>query len=326
MDVSFEQMYQQVSEKYRPQLEEMGKSIGRKLWIARALSIVVIVLIIWLLGGLALYIVLVPIAAFFSYKQTLKRPYVLFFRENVARSFVALVDSSLLYSPEPSASEWGRILEKYHTAQFEGIGMVPVNGVRGSPGLSNAITGEIEGHPFQLCCMSLQGSGGKNDKRKFKGLFVSMKVSKPLNGFIKTERKTNLLLGSGIRFIPRGERKKMDSAAFMKDFFVGSNDQVTAMRYLTADVMELMINFKNELMDIQRRFNRDILPQNPHAISLDFFWHGNEVLMRIGNKKMFKPTLRNPMCKDSLACCLATLTFATKLNHVITKSIKETSI
>ena len=118
----------------------------------------------------------------------------------------------------------------------------------------------------------------------------------------------------------------MDDAIFEKNFLVGSNDQITAMQYLTADVMELLLNFKDELVDIQTRFSRNFFPQNPNAISLDFFWQDNDVLMRIGNKKMFKPTMRDPMCKDSLACCLSSLKFATRLNQVITKSIKETAI
>jgi len=330
MNSSFLQMYQQLSEKHRPQLEDIRKSIARKLWIAGFICAAIAVLALWLppLHGAIFHIIAVLFAAFFAYKCFLKRPYVLYFRENVARSFVAMVDPNLSYSPVPPLH--GSILNQYHTAHFDGtmlgggaLRMVPIN-TMGSPGLSNFITGKIEGCPFQLCCMSLTGSG--NDKSKFKGLFVSMKVSKNLNGFIKVQRKMwgNSLFGS--MFIPRSEMQKMDSAAFENDFSVGSNDQITAMQYLTADVMDLLVNFKNELVDIQTRFNRNLFPQNPNSISLDLIWRGDNVLMRIGNKKMFKPTMRDPMCKDSLACCLSSLTFATKFNNVITKSIKETAI
>lgn len=331
MNLSFEQMYQQLSEKHRPQLEKIQRSIARKLWIAGILCVGVAILLLVLLPAseFPIYLIVCMPIAFCVYRHFLKRPYVLYFRENVAKSFVRLMDSNLSYSPEPSGTENIRIMDNYYTAKFDGrtiLGdarrMVQVT-TMGSPGLSNLITGEIEARPFRLCCMSLQGSG--NDKTKFKGLFVSMKVSKSLNGFIKVGRKVGLP-GFNQRYIPRAERKKMDHGVFEKDFFVGSDDQITAMQYLTADIMELFLDFKNELIDIQTRFNRDLWPQNPSRISLDLFWQGDEVLMRIGNKKMFKPTMRDPMCKDSLACCLSSLAFATRFNQVVTKSIKDTAI
>jgi len=94
-------MYQQLSEKHRPQLEAIRQSIARKLWVAGLLCVAAAILILW------------------------------FFPFGSARA------------------------------------MTPVNAM-GSLGLSNFITGEIEGRPFQLCCMSLQGTG--DDKTKFKGL------------------------------------------------------------------------------------------------------------------------------------------------------------
>jgi len=333
MNESFEQLYQQLSEQHRPQLETIRKSIVRKLWIAGFLGAAVVVLILWLLplGEYIIHIITSLFIAFFAYKYFLKRPYILYFREHVAKNFVALVDSSLSYSPEPPDNWRDRILVQYRTARFDGRGlgdstrrMEPAD-TMGSPGLSNFIAGEIEGRPFQLCCMSMQATG-KNDKTKFKGLFVSMKVSKSLNGFIKIERRVRRARILGTGFIPKAERRKMDHTAFEREFFVGSNDQVTAMQYLTADVMELLLNFKSELIDIQTRFNRNLFPQNPNMIRLDLFWRSDQVSMRIGNKKMFKPTMQDPMCKDSLACCLSSLAFATRFNQVITKSIKETAI
>lgn len=343
MNLPFEQMYQLLSAKHGVQLEAIRKSIVHKLqiaWILYAIVILpVLVLSFRILYGLPLifriFIVPAPIALILytfihNYNINLQRPYISYFRENVAGSFVELVNSNLSYSPEPTGNWPDLIMRQYHLAKFESYHpfsdsdrpMRPLD-TTGSPGLSNFITGEIEGRPFQLCCMSLKGFG--NDTSHFKGLFVSMKVSKPLYGFIKVERKIRGMEWNE-KFIPKEKRRKMDNAAFEKDFFVGSNDQITAMQYLTADVMELILNFKNELIDIQTRFNRDISPQNPNLISLDFYWCGVDVLLRIGDKKMFKPTIRNPMCKDSLACCLSSLEFITRFNHVITKSIKETSI
>ena len=421
MDVSFEQIYQQLSEKHKPQLKAMRNSILRKLLLAGGISAAAVVLLILVSWELALGLLPTMLAfgfiLFFFLKERLKHPYVLYFRENVAKEFVEMVDKNLSYAPEPPEMQvfsrqmeeiyntqarklWrvGRIfaaviillsaaaavtasvaiktwlivlaitfilvlgfhaetikrrqlkafglsyppifpdtwiLDHYHTAGFDGkepflntIRLMVPYGTRGSPGLSNLITGKIERRPFELCCMSLKG-----DSAKFKGLFVSINVSKKLKGFIKVERKVRRRRSLGAPFIPKAERRKMDSPAFEKDFRVGSNDQVTAMQYLTADVMELLLNFKNELIEIQTRFNRNLLPRTPiglffakRRIRLDFFWEGDEVLMRLGNKKMFKPTMRDPMCKESLACCYSSLTFATRLNHVITKSIKETSI
>jgi len=265
-----------------------------------------------------------------------ERQYVSYFRENVAKSFVALVDPGLTYSPEPPKHLRSQILAKYHIAQFDGrtlLGgtrqMVPIEGIGGgiggspSPGLSNFITGVIEKRPFQLCCVALHGS----ERMFFVGMFVSMKVSRNLRGFIKVQRKTSgNRAGTGTQFIPEAGQRKMDSVTFEKDFSVGSNDQITAMQYLTADVMELLLNFKNELIDVQSKFNSYLSYKDPDSIRLDFFWQGDEVLMRIGNRKMFIPTSDDPMCQGSLACCLSSLRFVTKFNQTITKSIKETAI
>jgi len=350
MDLPFEQMYQQLSEEHRPCLEIIRKSISivRKLPIAVFLCTLFTLLLLWLLPlqlqhghyaiallALALIILVLfgPLIPFLE--NLLEHLYVLYFRRNVAKNFVALVDPSLSYSPEP-AGDWHKwILKQYHTAQFDGRmpdgsarPMVPCRAM-GSPGLSNFITGKIEERPFRLCCMYLQE--WQEHQMKFEGLFVSMKVSKNLNGFIKVQRKVLLpgisgifgsilgsIFGTGTMFIPETELQKMDKVMFEKDFLVGSNDQLTAMQYLTADVMELLLNFKNELIDIQKT--------SADSTNLDFFWQGDDVLMRIGNRKMFKPTMHDPMCKDSLACCVSTLRFVTKFNQVITKSIKETAI
>ena len=336
MDSSFEQLYQQLSEKHRPRLEAMGKSITFKLWIAGGLCTVLALWVLWRLPFIRGYTILIIIIGLicgvvYACKYFLERQYVLYFRENVAKSFVALVDPSLSYSPEPPSNLHSQILDQYHTALFDGrslLGvarmMIPTNtrisrtgNKMGSHGLSNFITGEIEGCPSQLCCMSLQGLGHEG---KFTGLFVRMKVSKNLDGFIKVQRKIQgqQFVFEDTRFIPGTELQKMDSVLFNKDFFVGSNDQITAMQYLTANVMELFLNFKDELINIQKT--------SADSTNLDFFWQGDDVLMRIGNKKMFMPTMHDPMCKDSLACCVATLNFVTKFNNVITKSIKETAI
>jgi len=111
----------------------------------------------------AIHIIALLAFVFLTYKHFLKRPYVLYFRENVAKSFIELVDSSLSYSPEPPINMRSWILSQYHNGKFDGeiFGvarqMRPMESM-GSPGLSNFITGEIEGHPFQLCCMSLHGA------------------------------------------------------------------------------------------------------------------------------------------------------------------------
>ena len=328
MNLTFDQMYQELSKKHRPHLEAIRNSIKRKLWVAGAFFFFMALLGLWFFQNFGMHILVFISMLFLLCMHFLKRPYVRYFRENVAKSFVALVDESLSYSPEPPNSRL--ILSDYHIPGFDGSGFLGTRAMRpvstvGSPGLSNYITGRLDNKPFYLCCMSLDATGNK-DKTKFKGLFVSMKAAKPLNGFIKAQRKIFQLniLGSG--FIPKSEAKKMDSPAFERDFSVGSNDQITAMKYLTADVMELLINFKNELIDVQTRFDRSLIPQNPNHINLDFFWRGDEIYMRIGNKKMFKPTLRDPMCKDSLACCFSSLSFATKFNQIIAKSIEETAI
>jgi len=340
MDVSFFQLYYQLSEKHGPHLEAMRKSIVRKSLLAALLGTALAVWLLWIMPEdlkiLNLLTTWVIVSILLIYTFSLKRPYVSYFRENVAKSFVALVDPSLSYSPEPPKHLRGKILAQYHTAQFDGrtlLGntrrMFPIDKLESPfPSLGNFITGVIERRPFQLCCMQLTESGSGSNTRDavFVGMFVRMNVSKNLIGFIKVERKG---LGDdtlGSRFIPKEERQKMDHVAFEKDFSVGSSDQITAMQYLTADVMELILNFKNELFDIQTKFNKNSLLWNAHEIRLDFFWQGDEVLMRIGNRKMFIPTRRDPMCKDSLACCLSSLRFVTKLNHAITKSIKETAI
>jgi len=334
MGFTFEQIYRQLSEKHRPQLEAIRKSRTRKLWIAGFLctAAAVLILMVFIEEYFEDYFVIaLMLGAFFFYKRFLKYPYALslYFRENIAKSFVALVDPSLSYSPE--FSQHGSILNQYHSAHFDGE-TPPANTTK-SPGLSNFITGKIEGRHFQLCCMSLL---------RFQGLFVNMKVSKNLNGFIKVQQKMlcdidldnttfmqmaeqqkldsvdpdkiwESLFDAGTNFIPRAEVQRINSVIFEKDFLVGSNSQITAMQYLTVDVMELLLNLKNELAWLN-------INRNPNSIRLDFFWRGDEVLMRIDlNEKLFIPTMRDPMCKDSLACCLSSLRFATKFNQVITK-------
>ncbi|MCL2354602.1 MAG: DUF3137 domain-containing protein, partial [Oscillospiraceae bacterium] len=118
----------------------------------------------------------------------------------------------------------------------------------------------------------------------------------------------------------------MDNVEFEKNFFVGSNEQITAMQYLTADIMDLLLNFQKLQIEIFQKIPRRSMWDHPNRMNMDLLWEGNSVLMRIGNRKMFKPTLRDPMCKESLKLCLSALDFALKFNAMISKSIKDTEI
>ncbi|MCL2213210.1 MAG: DUF3137 domain-containing protein [Oscillospiraceae bacterium] len=327
--MSFEEIYKELSRIHRSKLIKLRNKTIFKLIVAFVIVVALSFASIHFLKDelFTLMIQFFLIGCFVVMIIASKQPYVEYFRKNVAVAFIALVNESLSYSIVPQDKD--AVLEMYRTPLFDGglrgATMNAIDTFGGSPGMSNHIVGQIEGRAFELCCLYMYSA---HQKTTFKGMFVKMQVSKSLQGYVKISRKIKGLtrFDEWQHFISEKERTKVDVSEFDKDFYVGSNDPITPFRYLTHDVMELILNYKNELIDVQTRFNRNLLPQNPKRISLDIYWRGDEVFMRLGNKKMFEPTLRNPMCKDSLACCVSTLAFANEFNRIITKTIESTSV
>jgi len=241
----------------------------------------------------------------------------LYYKENVVSHFVSMVDSNFNYSAKSDSSQ-KEIAESQYNSEFSDSEALQA-GTKFER-MTDNIVGTVKSYPISICNIL-----AKNKLFYFEGLFVHIKTDKDMPGYtqvasslrnymFKKRAFSNLNIGNMHRaesplVIEPSDRRRMDHSEFEKYFEVGSNDQIVAMQYLTTDIMEHMVEFRKT-----------------YDIVFDFVWRGKDVFIRFNLAQMFKPTMSDPICRESLEKCMAILTFVLTFNELVARTIEETAI
>ena len=153
---------------------------------------------------------------------------------------------------------------------------------------------------------STDSEGNTTTTTIFHGMFGVSDCAKEIPGYIKIHSDK----GFFGKIFGNKEKIEMDSSEFEKHFDVYGTNQITTMQILTADIMELLIEFKTT-----------------SKIEYELTLTGNQIYLRFFTGEVFEPNiLKKSLDYDTLKRYFDIIEFIFKVTRSINKIIEETEI
>ena len=246
--------------------------------------------------GLILFFVYLVYLIINSFKnRKTSNSYKNLFKDEVMENLVNTYDSGLHFDRTQSISR-----QEYNQGQFEFYEIYHSN---------DLIVGDLNGSTFiKMGDVLTQNESTDSDGNTtyytvFSGLFCKCNLSKDTRNTLKVRADKGI-------FGKNKSQVNMDSQEFEKNFDVYSSDKVLAMRLLTSDIMDFMINFKKE-----------------NKIRFDFSIINDVAYIRIHCSDLFESHLsKDPLDQNILLKYYNYLHFMCKLCSMITDVINEKDI
>lgn len=293
---NFDEIYENISETCKEPIEELRKKsrngIMRTMIIALAIGII---LSITISPQLLLPVAIIAIVLDIILSKS-RREYVKLFKEKVIRTFVKEYSDTLEYRPNsgiPSImyneGEFERRYDRYHTEDL--------------------ITGTLNGK-YKIDMAEVHTENESTDKDGnttyttiFHGLFAKVEFKKYVDVNMKIRRNS-------INLFRKKEKIEMDSSEFEKKFDVHSSNKIIAMQLLTADIMQMLLDFKE---------NNKLTPE----ITLN----GNSLYIRFATGDMFEPNIfKFSLNYNTLKKYYDTINFTLDITEKFVKNIEETEV
>lgn len=291
---NFNKIYEEVYKECNAELENLRKKSMKKTII----FMIIFIIISLSLGKIFAYTMFImfaiPAIILFSFRNKERKRYNSLFKSKVIRKFIKEYNEELDYRPSV-----GMPYIIYAKANFE-----PHDKYRSE----DLIVGVLEGgYPIKMAEVKTEvetpdGDGGTTTHTVFYGLFAEIKLNKTINASMRI-RKNNI-------FFSKKDKLEMDSAEFEKKFNVFSTNKIIAMQLLTADIMELFMEFIEE---------NKIIPE----ITLE----GNHFYIRFQTGNIFEAKLmKKALDYSMLKKYFDIINFTLTLTEKFLKNINETEI
>lgn len=224
-------------------------------------------------------------------KWKLQNTYTKQYKSEIISEFVMLLNPNLTYQPTSTPT---RIENVYRKANFDEI---PFNNYYED----DYIEGFLDENTYiQLADISAQykSSTDKHKEELFKGIFAFTKSIKNINTSIKI-KKDKLNISNNTNLI------KLDNQTFEKYFDVYSEDSITTLRILSADIMADLIDFYEK-----------------YKLEFEIIFKNDTIYLRFLTGNMFEPKIFNSSInKNTLFIYYSILEFVLeltkKVNHVL---------
>lgn len=321
---SFSEIYGKIYKESNEKLEEIRKQVVKR-------EILVIVLIIFFLVAITIFfltknellsfllIIFAIILIFRDIKKgNLGTKYEKIFKEEVFGKFVSGYNGSLSFD-----AEIGTNVKDYEDAEFENfnayytensiIGLLD-NGCKihmaevRTDGLNNGINmAEVLGmdefnDPNRRVVKSFQQSN--SSQTVFSGLFAKIELEKAIPNTIKI-RKDSIK-----ELLKKEEKMNMDSSEFEKYFTVYAKDKIVAMQVLTADLMQIFIDFRRDC-----------------KLSPEVTLKNNNIYIRFDTGRVFNENVhKKALDFDALLKYYKIMNFTLRLSEKISKNLNELDI
>lgn len=230
---NFNEIYEKIYNEYNAKIEEKRKKSIHTILLIFLICIAFIILIS-ILTSLILIIPLSIISIIICLISTNYIGYNKTFKNIIISHLVSYYDKNLQFTTETRIQK-----SEYNLAEFEHYDNFYSNDY-----IYGKIDGIIDFHLGDVHTVNenIDSKGHRTTTTVFQGLFSVGKLKKIIPDKIKI-RSDKGLLG---KFLPNKELMTMDSQEFEKLFDVYAKNKITAMRILTSDIMDYMINFKKE--------------------------------------------------------------------------------
>ena len=294
----FNEIYSDICQSSGKEIEKMRKQNQKKTFWILIISVLSAILFIYLFNNLTFIIPIIVIdISFFLFDKSGKK-YKRLFKEEIVGQFVKCYSNNLEYIPEIgldsriySFAEFERF-NKYYTEDLI-IGNMP-NGLRIA--IAEVIT--------QRETLDLEGN--KSTYTIFHGLFTEVELTKNINFNLKI-RKNTLLDG---KIFGNKTKINMDSNEFEKIFDVHTTDKIKCMQILTADIMQLLIDFKMK-----------------NKITPEFTLKQNRLYIRFETGSVFEPKLtKSAIDYDMLNKYYNIINFTLELAKKFSENVMDTEL
>lgn len=297
---NFDEIYKKIYDKYNIEIEQKRKKI-----LIQNIIILIAFIAIYIITNIFmpyLSIFLLPIILVTGIIYFASKPYSKKFSKIYKETIISDLVSN--YNPGLKFSTTGKISQStYNNAEFESYDEFYSNDyIYGEfDGIINFEMGDI--HTVNV---SHTSNGRTTRTTIFQGLFSSSKLNKNLNSKIKIRSDKGLM---GI-FYKEKDLLHMDSQEFEKYFDVLTNNKILAMRILTSDIMDYLIQFKKD-----------------NKIKFEISIKNQSCYIRIHCSNMFEGSLlTNSLNYDKLQKYYNFLNFMCTLNKRINTTINEKDI
>lgn len=296
----YEKIYEQatvdnIEEKRKEYLKQSNKTKLKALIIGGTICIIFAILKLYVLLPFA---IIITFFSLFLSGSSSHNSYKKEYKSKIISSLVTNYDEHLYFNGELQIPR-----TIYNAAEFEGYDNFYSN---------DYIHGKIDGIiPIQLGDIKTENEHTDSDGNTtyttvFRGLFSEATLSKDLFNIIKIRSDKGKLA----KLFSGKEQVEMDSQEFEKYFDVFSSDKILAVRILTSDIMNYMIDFKKN-----NKVNFEITLKNNH------------MYIRIHCDDMFEGSMsKNAIDFDTLHKYYKFLDFMCELNKKIYTVIQEKDI
>ena len=292
---SFNEIYEKVYKESNTTLEQArNKATNGMLLIIFIILMVGTIFSVITKSFLLIFMALLIIALYIAFSRN-RRNYTKLFKEKVIRTFVKEYSSTLEYLPSKGIGKLSYIKGEFERPdRFFSEDLITGTLEDGNRISMSEVISEIE---------SRDSDGNVEYLTIFYGLFAEIKLNKTVLANIKI-RKNSFTL------IKPKDKIEMDSSEFEKVFNVYGTNPIITMQLLTADVMQMLMDFKE-----QNRFTPEITINE------------NNMYIRFNTGEVFEANmLKKALDYDTLLKYYNIINFTLELTEKILKNIKETEI
>ncbi len=293
---NFNEIYEEVYRECSEPLEILRKR-ARNGFIATTFISVLIGAILSIITKNTIFIVIaIIITALYMGFSKSRKQYNATFKGKIIKSFIKEYSESLEFYPTrgiPQTTYLRAKFESYDNYYSEDL-----------------ITGTLEGgyainmSEVKTETESTDSDGDTTTSTVFHGLFAEVELSKVLNAYMRI-RKNGIAL-----FSNKKDKIEMDSGEFEKKFNVYSTDKIIAMQLLTADIMQMLIDFKEK-----------------NKITPEMTIEGNRLYIRFSTGEVFEANLiKKALDYSTLNKYYNIINFTLDLTEKFLKNINETEV
>lgn len=294
----FNEIYQKVSQKSGTELEELRKKNQKKIMTVVAISVIIAILWVCITksSGIIMFIIIVDVLILGFSKSG--KAYKSMFKEKIIREFIKSYSEKLEFYPQRGIRS-----STYSNAEFEGFdNYYSEDYIEGSI-LDGLKISMAEVHTEDE---STDSDGNTSTYTLFHGLFAEIELLKFVNFNMKI-RKNTILDG---KIFGKDTKLEMDSTEFEKIFDVHATDKIKCMQILTADIMQMLIDFKAK-----------------NKIAPEITLKENKLYIRFCTGAVFEPKItKRALDYDTLHKYYDIINFTLDLSEKFSKNIIETDI
>ena len=301
----FNELYENL---YKNNIQILSKS-RNKVLIFNVLVVVVnfIAMIVLITSNILLTILLLTLLLVTSFLYNkYNKEYQILYKNNVIKEFITLLNPNLNYVIDEfysnlryknPQSKLSPVISAYKVAEFDNkmFNLFSIDDT-----LSGPLSDDCDICMYDISVKNETGSGkNKSIKNIFNGIFLTTNVKINFSTPIKILRNS---------FNPFGNEKiEMDNSEFENYFDVIGTDKILAMRILTPEVLDTLLNF-----------------YNTYGIDFEISLYENTMYLRLFTGQMFEPAVvGDPMDKKSLYTYFFILQFILELTQKINKIINN---